>query len=116
MPKDAVLDRTILQLTDRDAVRFRDIIEAGCFITGGLGSGKSSPPPEPLRIRSFSRASEVWFSRSNLTKRLTGSNTRKKQAGLRTSSFLTPATASPSILLPTCGKAVEGPRRSLSLS
>ena len=42
MPKDPILDRVILQLSQQDAVRFRDIIEGGCLITGGLGSGKSS--------------------------------------------------------------------------
>ena len=42
MPKDPILDRVILQLSQQDAVRFRDIIEGGCLISGGLGSGKSS--------------------------------------------------------------------------
>jgi hypothetical protein len=42
MAKDPVLDREILRLSENDTVRFRDIIEGGCLITGGLGSGKSS--------------------------------------------------------------------------
>jgi hypothetical protein len=42
MPKDPILDRVILQLSEQDVVRFRDLIEGGCLITGGLGSGKSS--------------------------------------------------------------------------
>jgi hypothetical protein len=39
---DNILDRTILQISKTDAVRFRDIIEGGLFVSGGLGSGKSS--------------------------------------------------------------------------
>jgi hypothetical protein len=42
MAKDPVLDREILQLSEHDFIRFRDLIEGGCYITGGLGSGKSS--------------------------------------------------------------------------
>jgi type IV secretory pathway TraG/TraD family ATPase VirD4 len=42
MPKDRVLDRTILQVSKVDAIRFRDIIEGGLFVSGGLGSGKTS--------------------------------------------------------------------------
>ncbi|HTV53589.1 MAG TPA: hypothetical protein VMI06_01600 [Terriglobia bacterium] len=42
MPKDPLLDRVILRLSNGDDVRFRDIIEGGCLGTGGLGSGKSS--------------------------------------------------------------------------
>jgi hypothetical protein len=42
MAKDPVLDRDIIPLSETDALRFRDLIEGGCFITGGLGSGKSS--------------------------------------------------------------------------
>jgi len=43
MPKlDNILDRTILQLSKVDAIRFRDIIEGGLFVSGGLGAGKSS--------------------------------------------------------------------------
>jgi hypothetical protein len=42
MPKDPLLDRTILQLSPNDAIRFRDAIEGGIAIFGGLGSGKSS--------------------------------------------------------------------------
>src|ERR1700722_19975290 len=39
---DKVLDRTILQLSKTDPIRFRDIIEGGLFVSGGLGGGKSS--------------------------------------------------------------------------
>jgi hypothetical protein len=42
MPKDPLLDRIILQLSHEDAIRFRDAIEGGIAIFGGLGSGKSS--------------------------------------------------------------------------
>jgi hypothetical protein len=42
MPKDPVLDKEILKLSDVDVIRFRDIIEGGCFVSGGLGAGKSS--------------------------------------------------------------------------
>jgi type IV secretory pathway TraG/TraD family ATPase VirD4 len=42
MPEDPVLDRIILQLSKTDPIRFRDIIEGGLFVSGGLGSGKSS--------------------------------------------------------------------------
>lgn len=50
MPKDPILDRVILQLSDVDVVRFRDIIEGGCLITGGLGSGKSSTSARNLAL------------------------------------------------------------------
>jgi len=50
MPKDPVLDRVILQLSEKDAIRFRDIIEGGCLITGGLGSGKSSTSARTLAL------------------------------------------------------------------
>jgi hypothetical protein len=42
MAKDTVLDREMLWLSQTDCLRFRDIIEGGTLITGGLGSGKSS--------------------------------------------------------------------------
>jgi hypothetical protein len=42
MAKDPVLDRVILRLSESDVIRFRDLIEGGCYITGGLGSGKTS--------------------------------------------------------------------------
>jgi hypothetical protein len=42
MPKDPLLDRIILQLAPEDAIRFRDAIEGGIAVFGGLGSGKSS--------------------------------------------------------------------------
>jgi hypothetical protein len=42
MPKDPLLDRIILQLSPNDAIRFRDAIEGGIAVLGGLGSGKSS--------------------------------------------------------------------------
>jgi hypothetical protein len=42
MPKDHLLDRVILQLAPDDAIRFRDAIEGGIAVFGGLGSGKSS--------------------------------------------------------------------------
>jgi len=50
MPKDPILDREILRLSDSDIVRFRDIIEGGCLITGGLGSGKSSTSAKDLAL------------------------------------------------------------------
>jgi hypothetical protein len=50
MAKDPILDRVILQLSDKDVVRFRDIIEGGCLITGGLGSGKSSTSARNLAL------------------------------------------------------------------
>ena len=55
MPKDPVLDRTIVQLSETDVIRFRDLIEGGCLITGGLGSGKSSTSARTLAL-SFLRA------------------------------------------------------------
>ena len=42
MAKDPVLDRVIIRLSETDVIRFRDLIEGGCYITGGLGSGKTS--------------------------------------------------------------------------
>jgi hypothetical protein len=48
MPKDPVLDEVMVQLTDQDAIRFRDCIEGGVLITGGLGSGKSSTSARTL--------------------------------------------------------------------
>lgn len=42
MPRDPLLDRIILQLAPQDAIRFRDGIEGGIAVFGGLGSGKSS--------------------------------------------------------------------------
>ncbi len=50
MAKDPVLDRIILRLTDTDVIRFRDLIEGGCFITGGLGSGKTSTVGRALAL------------------------------------------------------------------
>jgi hypothetical protein len=50
MPKDPILDRVILRLSEKDVVRFRDIIEGGCFITGGLGSGKTSNVGKALAL------------------------------------------------------------------
>jgi hypothetical protein len=50
MAKDPVLDREILRLSDTDILRFRDLIEGGCFITGGLGSGKSSTVAKDLAM------------------------------------------------------------------
>ena len=50
MAKDPVLDREILSLSETDIVRFRDIIEGGCLITGGLGSGKSSTSAKDLAL------------------------------------------------------------------
>jgi hypothetical protein len=40
-PQD-ILDRVMVQLSASDFLRFRDLIEGGTLITGGLGSGKSS--------------------------------------------------------------------------
>jgi len=42
MPKDPILDRPILQLSDRDAVTFRQLSAGGCLTLGGLGAGKTS--------------------------------------------------------------------------
>jgi hypothetical protein len=50
MAKDPILDRIILQLSQHDSVRFGDIIEGGCLITGGLGSGKSSTSARNLAL------------------------------------------------------------------
>ncbi len=48
-PKD-VLNTPILQLSESDVVRFRDLIEGGTLITGGLGSGKSSTSAKSLAL------------------------------------------------------------------
>jgi hypothetical protein len=40
--KDPILDRVILQLTERDVLRFRDLTEGGCLTLGGLGAGKTT--------------------------------------------------------------------------
>jgi hypothetical protein len=40
--KNDILDRPILSLSDTDHLLFRDLIEGGTLITGGLGAGKSS--------------------------------------------------------------------------
>jgi hypothetical protein len=48
-PKD-VLNTPILRLSDSDIVRFRDLIEGGTLITGGLGSGKSSTSAKSLAL------------------------------------------------------------------
>ena len=48
--KDPILDREIIRLSDTDIVRFRDIIEGGCLITGGLGSGKSSTSAKTIAL------------------------------------------------------------------
>jgi hypothetical protein len=45
-----VLDRPMLQLSDTDFLRFRDLIEGGALITGGLGSGKSSTSAKSLAM------------------------------------------------------------------
>jgi hypothetical protein len=50
MPKDPVLDREIVRLSNSDVIRFRDLIEGGCLITGGLGSGKSSTSARTLAL------------------------------------------------------------------
>jgi hypothetical protein len=55
MPTDPVLDRNMILLSDTDALRFRDLIEGGTLITGGLGSGKSSTSGKNLAM-SFLRA------------------------------------------------------------
>src|ERR1700691_321325 len=47
---DPVLDRPILWLSDRDVLTFRSLIEGGCLITGGLGSGKSSTSGRALAL------------------------------------------------------------------
>ena len=48
-PKD-LLDRPMLQLSEVDFLRFRDLIEGGTLITGGLGSGKSSTSGRALAL------------------------------------------------------------------
>jgi hypothetical protein len=53
-PQD-ILDRPMLQLSDSDVLRFRDLIEGGTLITGGLGSGKSSTSGKNL-LMAFLRA------------------------------------------------------------
>ena len=55
MPLDPVLDKPMLQLSDVDVLKFRDLIEGGTLITGGLGSGKSSTSAKNLAM-SFLRA------------------------------------------------------------
>jgi hypothetical protein len=40
--RDAILDKPILALSESDVLTFRNLIEGGTLITGGLGSGKSS--------------------------------------------------------------------------
>jgi len=55
MAKDPVLDREIVRLSETDSIRFRDLIEGGCLITGGLGSGKSSTSARTIAL-SFLRA------------------------------------------------------------
>lgn len=50
MAKDPVLDRVILRLSDTDELRFRDLVEGGCYITGGLGSGKTSTVAKALAL------------------------------------------------------------------
>lgn len=50
MAKDPVLDRIVLRLSDTDVIRFRDLIEGGCYITGGLGSGKTSTVGKAIAI------------------------------------------------------------------
>lgn len=42
MALDPILDKVIFNLSTGDRVRFRQIIEGGLFLTGGLGAGKSS--------------------------------------------------------------------------
>jgi hypothetical protein len=43
MPKhDDILDRAILNLSDRDSLSVRSLVQGGVLITGGLGQGKSS--------------------------------------------------------------------------
>lgn len=42
MALDPILDKKMIQLSDNDFLRFRDLIEGGTLILGGLGSGKSS--------------------------------------------------------------------------
>ena len=48
--RDPVLDREILALSQYDVLRFRDLIEGGTLITGGLGSGKSSTSGRALAM------------------------------------------------------------------
>lgn len=50
MAKDPVLDRIVIRLSDTDVIRFRDLIEGGCYITGGLGSGKTSNVGKALAL------------------------------------------------------------------
>jgi hypothetical protein len=63
MPNDPVLDRIVLRLSDTDVIRFRDLIEGGCYITGGLGSGKTSTVGKLLAL-SLLQKGEVHDSHS----------------------------------------------------
>jgi hypothetical protein len=55
MAKDPVLDQEMLWLSDSDCLRFRDLVEGGTLITGGLGAGKSSTSAKNLAM-SFLRS------------------------------------------------------------
>jgi hypothetical protein len=55
MAKDPILDRVMLDLSETDRVRFRDLIEGGVGIFGGLGSGKSSTSARMIAL-AFLRA------------------------------------------------------------
>ena len=49
-PQD-ILDRVMVQLSASDFLKFRDLIEGGVLITGGLGSGKVQPVAGRSRFR-----------------------------------------------------------------
>lgn len=45
-----ILDRPILAISESDILTFRDLVEGGVLITGGLGSGKSSTSGKALAM------------------------------------------------------------------
>ena len=45
----AVLDRPILILSGPDHLTFRDLIEGGTLVIGGIGAGKTSGTCKPTR-------------------------------------------------------------------
>jgi hypothetical protein len=55
MSEDPILDRVMLEFSKGDRARFRDFIEGGAGIFGGLGSGKSSTSARMIAL-AFLRA------------------------------------------------------------
>ena len=54
-----LLDLPILWLSKTDVLRFRDVIEGGTLITGGLGAGKSSTTLRQFYL-AFMRSTQAW--------------------------------------------------------